>query len=90
MASHAFDSVNYLPKEQMNDKNFVFISTFTQGPQTVNTIIHQNWELLAKSKSTRDLHQSKVLIGSRRNPNLRDLFVQAKVKQILGLPGNTQ
>ena len=42
-------------------------------------IITQNWDLLGTSEATRELYESKIVFGYRRNPRLRDLLVRSSI-----------
>ena len=43
-------------------------------------IIHENWPLLDKSKTTRTLNDANIIFGLRRNKNLSDYLVKASTK----------
>jgi hypothetical protein len=58
---------------------FYFITTFCPGFSGPNYIIRQNWDALARSKTTHSLYQTRFIAGHGRSPNHRDILVRAKL-----------
>jgi len=55
------------------------ISTYNPGNNPLNKIVKDNWPLLGRTNTTETLHCSRVVFGHRRNKNLRDILVHAKL-----------
>lgn len=70
------------PKPPKNDNEeipLVLVTTYQPNFGGLQEICKKNWELLARSTSTRTLSDKRVIFGYRRPPNLRDLLVRAKL-----------
>ena len=59
------------------------ITTYHPGGRILGGIVNQNWDILDKSSSTREVLNWKVTQGFRRPKNIRDLLVRALVKNPL-------
>ena len=59
------------------------ITTYHPGGRILGDIVHQNWDILDKSSSTREVLDWKVTQGFRRPKNIRDLLVRALVQNPL-------
>jgi len=58
----------------------VFVITkYTPGQNVLRDIITSNWSLLGRTNTTNTLHSSKIIFGHRRNTNLKDMLVRAKL-----------
>jgi hypothetical protein len=64
---------------QCEDKLFL-ITTFTPQDNPLTHVVKKNWQTLGRTSTTQDLYNCKVLFGNRRNKNLRDLLVHAKIQ----------
>jgi len=64
--------------ETKNDNLFV-INTHVPGENPLKNIIEQNWPILGRTNTTSSLHGKKIIFGKRRNKNLRDILVSAKL-----------
>lgn len=60
---------------------FYMITTFQPGFSQPQEIVKTNWDILSSSKVTRDLHDTPIIFGYRRNRNLKDHLVKAKLPQ---------
>jgi len=61
-----------------NQKFFV-ISTFTPEQNILKNIVQPNWSLLGRTNTTSGIHSSRIIFGYRRNVNLKDILVRAKL-----------
>ena len=61
-----------------SDKLFA-IDTFQPNFSGLKGIIKKHWHQLLRSNDTKYLFDTKIVFGHRRNKNLRDLLVRAKV-----------
>ena len=61
------------------ENNFFFITKFHDGIKPVQNLIRDNWHLLGKSPHTEHLFESKLTIGYKRNPRLKDLLVKTQI-----------
>ena len=59
---------------------FYCITTHNPRNPPIREIIHTNWEVLQKTKTTRDIYESNIIFGLRRNKNLSDHLVRASTK----------
>ena len=64
---------------ETNSKTFYRITTFHPSFNGFKETITKNWDFLTRSNITKDLRQHKVIFGNRRNKNLRDILVKAKL-----------
>jgi hypothetical protein len=65
-------------KKDTEDKVFV-ISTFQPSFQEPRKTIEENWPLLGTSSATKEVYEMKPTFGFRRNDNLRNILVRAKM-----------
>ena len=72
-----------LPKvtTQLQDQNLYNITTYTPGAQPLKSIIKDNWPILGRTSNTEALHSKDITFGHRRNKNLSDLLVTAKLQE---------
>ena len=77
------------PKAKSGTNQTFLITTFHPHFPEVRSIIDSNWDMLAKSVSTRHLHERRFVTGFRRLPNIKDTLVNAKVHEIAGSPAPT-
>ena len=59
---------------------FYCITTHNPRNPPIREIIHTNWEVLQKTKTTRDIYESNIIFGLRHNKNLSDHLVRASTK----------
>ena len=69
------------PTDEEADKTFL-ITTFHPYFKECDKIGERNWDLLAKSISTRPLLKLNMIKGNRRAKNLRDILVRARLPRI--------
>ena len=60
------------------DRLFV-VTTHSPKQNPLRDIIKENWPILGRTHQTSPLHTKEITFGSRRNENLRDLLVRAKL-----------
>jgi hypothetical protein len=60
--------------------NNILVTQYHPLDDNLSIIVKQNWDLLGKSHNTQFIHQNKPLVGYRRPPNLKDLFVKAEIR----------
>ena len=70
--------------------NFFLITTFTPGTQPATKVVEDNWHILGRTNTTTPIHNRRIIFGNRRNKNLRDTLVHAKLpKDPAKAPANT-
>ena len=67
-------------KPSTNTDTFYCITTHNPRNPPIKEIINTNWEVLQKTKTTRDIFESNIIFGLRRNKNLSDHLVRASTK----------
>ncbi len=65
--------------DEEGPKSLFFISDFNPTNPDFKAIIQKHWPLLDRSSATRSLVDCKVIFGSRRPKNIRDLVTCAKL-----------
>ena len=55
-------------------------ATYWEGYQFVRKIIKSNWDILACSHTTKDIHRSTLRIGYKKPKDLKNYLIQAKTK----------
>ena len=67
-------------KEKSEKELGTFLTTtFRPGNHTVTKTVKGNWDTLARSTTTRKMHENGLKIGYKRPKNLRDILMKAKV-----------
>ena len=64
------------------ESSLYLTTTFNPEFNSLGEIVRKNWDLLKRSQATEILAETKVVVGYRRPPNLKDLLVQAKVPSL--------
>ena len=64
--------------DEKDDKSFILVTTFTLNFPAFEQIVKRIWDLLVRS-STKQLYESRIMVGYRRPKNLRDMLVRAKI-----------
>ena len=67
-------------ESQKASDTFYCITTHNPRNPPIREIINTNWEILQKTKTTRNVYESKIIFGLRRNKNLSDQLVRASTK----------
>jgi len=82
------DLLNPQPKvvPSLETQPLFAISTYTPGEQPLRNIIQDNWPILGRTNTTANLHSKETIFGYRRNKNLRDLLVGAKLPDAQARP----
>jgi peptide-methionine (R)-S-oxide reductase len=63
-----------------NDKKDLFVITqFNPDSSALKEIVHTNWSVLGRTHTTEYIFQKKPTFGYRRNENLKDKLVHAKI-----------
>ena len=73
---------------QDEEERTFLITTFHPNFRVCNQKVQQNWDLLDKSGSTRPLLKLKLIKGSRRAKNLRDILVRARLPRYTPKPAS--
>jgi hypothetical protein len=73
------------PTKEAN-RNLFLITTFTPQDNKLSHIVKKNWSILGRTSTTQDLYNYNVIFGNRRNKNLRDLLVHAKLPNMSSHP----
>ena len=73
---------NTTATNQTTNPSDTFYCITTDNPRNppIREIINTNWGVLQKTKTTRDIFESKIIFGLRRNKNLSDQLVRASTK----------
>jgi hypothetical protein len=70
------------PKDNSLETDRLFlINTFTPADQGLKNIVKHNWSILGRTNTTTPLYNHRLIFGHRRNDNLRDKLVRAKLPQ---------
>jgi len=69
------------PQEQelQPQSDLYLISTYCPGDNPLKKIVQDNWPILGRTNTTDSLYSSRIIFGHRRNKNLRDILVHAKI-----------
>ena len=59
---------------------FYCITTHNPKNPPIREIVTKNWEVLQKTKTTREIYESKIIFELRRNKNLSDQLVRASTR----------
>ena len=76
-------------KDKIEDKIFV-TTTFRPCKKSITEVIKKNWELLGRSKTTKNMYQSTLVTSHKRPKNLRDFLVRARTEYSENEPGHEQ
>ena len=71
-----------------HSQDLFLITTYTPEYMGLKTIVRENWDLLKWSSTTKNLAESRVIVGYRWRPNLKDILVRAKVPKLVSKPMN--
>jgi hypothetical protein len=69
------------PKTDNKDahQNLFLVTTFNPGNKIAKDIVQDNWQIIGRTNTTATLHSKDIIFGHRRNDNLRDRLVTAKL-----------
>jgi len=71
---------NKSDKEETTFPNQVYMITdYNPANPKLGTTLRDNWELLKLKPETQALHDSKLIVGTRRTKNLKDHLVRAQI-----------
>ena len=73
---------NKMRDREDKDNPNILVTTYNPGFKALKDIVRENWDILGRSCSTREIHEKGTLIAHRRPKNLRDLLVRAKLPRI--------
>jgi hypothetical protein len=62
------------------EKPSVFVTTYNQNGPHMRDIITKHWDILQRSAISRLAFTEPPLVAKRRNPNLKDILVRAKIQ----------
>lgn len=71
---------SHTQNENLSDDELYLITQYNPKNPKFSQILAKNWNILACSAQLQHLSKMKVVCGSRRNKNLKDLLVRAKVQ----------
>ena len=74
---------NKAKTSQEDNQSFYLVVTHNPKNPPLRDIVHENWSLLNKSKTTRTLADANLIFGLRRNKNLSDYLVRASTQSTL-------
>ncbi|XP_019614385.1 PREDICTED: uncharacterized protein LOC109462296 [Branchiostoma belcheri] len=57
----------------------VLVTTYSPHPPPLHTVITKYWNLVQLSSRTRDIFQDPPLVAYRRNKNIKDMLVRARI-----------
>jgi hypothetical protein len=73
------------PKEKSEEhspsKDLFVITHYNPDCTPLRDIVLDNWSLLGRTNTTDSIHQKTPIFGYRRNKNLKDILVHAKIPQ---------
>ena len=70
---------NKVSEDQNKVKNETYLTcTFRPKYQKAPKIVKKNWDILARSATTKETHRSNVRVGYKRPKNLHDMLIRAK------------
>ena len=61
------------------DDSLYIIQTYQPDWGGLRDVVSKNWDFLTRSNDTKFLHEKKLIYAYRRNQNLKDLLVNAKI-----------
>ena len=65
--------------QTFDDSKLFCITTHSPGHNLMRNIVEDNWPILGRTNTTMPLHSKKIIFGNRRNKNLKDILVNAKL-----------
>ena len=66
-------------KKESDTKDKIFLTTtYREGNQHVPKIVRKNWDILARSCTTKKIHRADLMMGYRKPRDLRSYLVKAK------------
>ena len=69
------------PKDKNETPERIFLTvTYREGHQYVPKIVKNNWDILARSSTTKGFHRADLMIGYRKPRDIRSYLVKAKIK----------
>ena len=78
------DRMSLLFKNNSVDKqekgNHILVTTYNPGFTNFKSLLMENWDILGKSNTTRDIHDTHIMVAYRRPKNLKDHLVHAKLR----------
>ena len=70
---------NKVSEDQNKVKNETYLTcTFRPNYQKAPKIVKKNWDILARSATTKETHRSNLRVGYKRPKNLHDMLIRAK------------
>ena len=66
-------------ENKYNPDNLFVINTHVPGENPLKDIVEKTWPLLGRTHTTASLHTKNIVFGKRRNKNLRDILVSARL-----------
>ena len=86
----AFEKVSNITRDRLltetttqadseEDKFFLTV-TYNPANPDLKSLIENHWPIIESSKQLSCLHNKKTVVGYRRNKNLRDLLIRARIR----------
>jgi len=69
------------PAQKEFSTDLFLVSTFDPDSTPLRDIVLDNWPLLGRTNNTDSLYSKRIIFGYRRNKNLSDLLVHAKLNK---------
>ena len=64
---------------EKEEQNRIFLTTtYREGYQYIPKIVKNNWDILARSSTTKKIHRADLMVGYRKPRDLRSYLVRAK------------
>jgi len=70
------------PDTQSDTDNLFLINTYNPLGNPLKDILQTNWSILGRTHTTTGIYSNKVIYGNRRNKNLQDILVHAKLPEL--------
>ena len=67
-------------RSEPNWENSFLVTTFNPDCTPLRDIVQSNWSILGRTINTEGIFQTSTVFGYRRNKNLKDLLVHAKIQ----------
>ena len=73
-------ALQYNEKSNTDDcQDIHFITTYSPGFNAPKDIVKKNWDILKRSMATKSLGETRVIFGTKRPENLKDILVSARL-----------
>ena len=76
--------------ETKNGDKIFITTTFRPCKNSITDVIRKNWEILGRSKTTKNMYRSTLITSHKRPKNLRDFLVKARTEYSENTPNTEQ